>query len=965
MQRLAPNATHFRSSKWTLVISLLLAIAMGIGIYLVDNWRKATFEEEQRVHARNFADELREMLKANLLSYELKAHGLVTAFKLDSDLTQNEFSTIAKRFYSDDEAIVNLAFLKDAVVQLVYPYANNEKIVGFDLRKHGEQFAAVEHIHTTGQTLVQGPLELIQDNLGLIIRMPVESAGNRSSVAVVINANAVLQKALRQTTETHPINRGYLVGIKNTQENNEILGEDVFDDNPLLKSLSIPGTNLVLGVVPELGWGTSYKTPWMLYSLSISLLAFVVFAFVYSRRQALERQHAQSQLNTAIDSIADGFVLYDEHDCLVTCNKQYVSLHDKCAEAIIPGARFEDILRLGIERGQFPEAIGQEEAWLAKQLQKPSPNGTEFEVEFDKNRWIRIFEKLTPSGGRVGFRIDVTKQVETRLRAQQAEDQAQKSKNLLLASVESLPDGFVLYDANDELVLCNSKYKEFYSLSAEAMKQGASFESILRFGLENGQYKEALGREEEWLEERLNAHAEAISTVEQRLGDGRWLRILEKPTPDGGRVGIRVDVTELKEKQRALEDSNKKLRDVLAERDEATKRFSDVAELSNDWFWEQDCGLRFTFVSDGFDRNLDLNSNALLGSTYRDLYSHLPDVWESADWEWLEAKLLAKEPFDDFVYRVSKSKDDSKWIRISGTPIETEDGQFDGYRGVGTDVSVLYNALRGAEAAILAKTEFLNTISHELRTPLTVVMGFNAYLEKPELLPTVKALVAKAKEGCPDHQNAMQLLTPVQDEVARFAKKMRNSGEHLLGIINDMLDLAKIDSGKLNIEVENVHLSEVISSVVDQFSETASQRSIDLLTEVSDEVVLADELRLRQILINLVGNALKFTDEGFVSVCAKRHGDKAVISVNDSGCGIPEEKRAVIFEQFSQADSSAKRRKSGTGLGLAISRRLVEMHGGELTLTSEVDVGSTFEFSLPSSGASGLCSAGHEAPKVA
>lgn len=136
---------------------------------------------------------------------------------------------------------------------------------------------------------------------------------------------------------------------------------------------------------------------------------------------------------------------------------------------------------------------------------------------------------------------------------QSARRAARNAANTLIDAVETLPDGFVLYDKDDRLVVCNSRYREIYALSAPAMIPGATFEEILRFGLENGQYAEAVGREEDWLSERMAHHLDQSATVEQLLTDGRWLRIVERRTPDGGRVGIRVDITDIKRKQHQLE----------------------------------------------------------------------------------------------------------------------------------------------------------------------------------------------------------------------------------------------------------------------------------------------------------------------------------------------------------------------------------------------------------------------------
>lgn len=494
---------------------------------------------------------------------------------------------------------------------------------------------------------------------------------------------------------------------------------------------------------------------------------------------------------------------------------------------------------------------------------------------------------------------------------------AERDKALfqLNTAIETLPDGFVIYDAEDRLVACNKKYRELYSHSTPALVPGARFEDVLRFGLQHGQYAEAIGREEDWLAERMAAHNAADSTVEQKLNDGRWLRIFERQMPDGGRVGVRVDITELKQHQAELEASNANLREALAQRDRAEKRFSDVAQLSKDWVWEMDKNFRFTFLSDTILRS---GVTSLIGKTRQEAYQDFPEVFESADWAWLEEKERAREPFRDFIYRAYGATEDNKWVRISGVPVFDENGEFSGYRGVGSDISDVYNALRAAEAASAAKTEFLSVMSHELRTPLTVVLGYNAFLAKPEFLSSIKALEGHIKDRGAASEETVQLVDAVKKEVAKYAEKMEVAGKHLLALINDILDLAKIEAGKLSVEPEDVPLDPVIASVADQLSEQAQKKSLNLKTETHGEIVVADEMRLRQILINLAGNALKFTEHGHVTIRTESRGDEVAIHVEDSGCGIRQDKLELIFGHFDQIDPSSTRAKGGTGLGLPI-----------------------------------------------
>jgi len=336
-----------------------------------------------------------------------------------------------------------------------------------------------------------------------------------------------------------------------------------------------------------------------------------------------------------------------------------------------------------------------------------------------------------------------------------------------------------------------------------------------------------------------------------------------------------------------------------------------------------------TFVNDKFCSISKYGREELLGKDHRIVNSkHHPKEFIRSLWQTISRGDVWKGEIKN------RAKNGGEyWVDTTIVPFRDSAGKPRQYIAIRSDITALkriQDDLRGAkdaaEAASRAKSEFLANMSHEIRTPLNGVMGMTD----------------------------LALETELTAEQREYLETVKMSGDSLLTVINDILDFSKIEAGKIDLETADFNLRDSLESTLKTLALRADEKGLELLCEVAPEVpevVRGDSTRLRQIVVNLVGNAIKFTDSGEIAVKVQVEGKEDAdwichLTVADTGIGIPEDKRESIFDPFSQADTSTTRKYGGTGLGLTISTRLVRMMGGKIWVESEVGRGSQFHFTV-------------------
>ena len=625
------------------------------------------------------------------------------------------------------------------------------------------------------------------------------------------------------------------------------------------------------------------------------------------------RRKAKRRLFDAIESMGEAFALFDDKDRLVLWNSRFRDWNPATSDLLRHGISFEAIARAAAQRHVHEPPIADKRAWVAERLAlHRQPVSSHLQHRAD-GRWLQVEERRTGEGGVLLTMADITEM-------KQREGALEANSATLQATFDSIAQGLAVVDAEQRLVAWNQRFLELFDLPPARIHRAMPWAAI-------GSMLEARGEimagDPDWLPGGTVADPRPVE--HRRCEKRRGSRIIEarcSPIPGGGFVTTLSDVTETKAREVRLAEFAQRNASLAAAVD-ATSNAVVVTDPNLP-------GNPIIFVNPAFTRMTGYQASEVVGKNCRLLQGRDTD---RTTIDRLRRAISARKPVSVTI-RNYRRDGRTFWNELTVNPVVDERGQVVQFVGLLTDVTdrvraeeALKAAKEQAEFASRSKSEFLANMSHELRTPLNAIIGFSEIMQ-------------------------MEMFGAIgQKQYRDYVSDIRDSGVHLLTLINDILDLSKIEAGKYELHPTDLALPAVVDSCLRLVKDRAANGKLALATDLAPALppLHADERAVKQMLINLLSNATKFTPAGgriTVGARVDENGDY-LLSVADTGIGIAEKDIAKAMAAFSQVDSALNRKYTGTGLGLPLVRLLAELHGGTMQLESTVGVGTTVTVRLP------------------
>jgi PAS domain S-box-containing protein len=644
---------------------------------------------------------------------------------------------------------------------------------------------------------------------------------------------------------------------------------------------------------------------------TVNAIGLIATDITERKRAEEEIAEKEAQLRLVLDNMPGGMMHVDRDLNYVLSNAQYSQLCEFPDGLLKVGGSIHDHLRYQADRGDFGPGDRDELIEEVLRIYRQGEAASWERTIASSGRTIEVNVAPTPGGGYVSILTDITAR-------KRAEGGLRRSQEQLQALADNLPEFISMKDAGGRFIFVNKQFEEWVCQRRDNVIGKTVFDV----------YSDDQAKEFRALDQQVLDRREVLSEeVDLAYPDGVTRAIIRTRFPvissKSEMLGLGTvnrDITELKRKEEALRESE--------------ERYELAMKGSNEGLWDWDLRHDEVYVSPYITTLFGLGNQALKMKT-ADVRARIhPDDLESVGHAW-QRHLDGKTDFYASEYRALGYDSRYRWVQSRGLCLRDENGMP--YRVAGSigDVTERKEAevqLREAREMAInaneAKSNFLASMSHELRTPLNAIIGIAEMLQE------------EAEEDGDKGQ-------------AESLRRINGAGKHLLELINEILDLSKIDAGRIELHLQDFELAPLLNEVVTTARPLAEAGNNRLTLDWAQApgTLHADPIRLRQVILNLLSNACKFTKDGVVEVTvadtAIREREGITITVKDSGIGITPEQIGRLFAPFSQADPSTAGKYGGTGLGLTISREFCRLMGGDIEVQSEPGAGSTFVVRLP------------------
>jgi PAS domain S-box-containing protein len=616
-------------------------------------------------------------------------------------------------------------------------------------------------------------------------------------------------------------------------------------------------------------------------------------------------------LGRAMESAASGYMLYDSEGRLQLISDSINEMFEDDPGMFVIGEKFEDRLRQRVMSGRYVDAIGREEEYIAERLENSATRNERVIVNWGGKLWVRVEESRLPDGRLLKLVYDVTS-------LKERERELEEKSRLLQATLNNIEEAVSVFDQDLRLVTWNEKYMDLFGFSDSLRHVGTDLETLVleSVDLDSCSDAERLAFARDRVVTISHATRERQQLVRQVRG-GRTVFIDMFPFPDNGVMAVYRDVTETQRREDALRQKEGILRAIFSSASVGIAVYSPNGTMLQ--------------VNPVFETLIGYSSDEILG---RHFSRHVhPDEVEAAS-ERFQGAVEGRVQSYTHTKRYLHKDGREIWVQGTLSALAGDDGRATMLVLLIHDITeeraaetALIEAKEEAEKVSRVKSEFLANVSHEIRTPMNSIIGFGNLLSQSDLDSRQKT----------------------------FVQSIGDAASTLMGLITDVLDFSKLESGGFKIVRREFHLLSAVESTIDIARGVSENSKLPLNLDVEPlpaDFYEGDAKRLQQVLLNLLSNSIKFTEMGSVTVRVTSEQTvsddvNVTFEVIDTGIGIEESVLPGLFQPFVQADGSISRRYGGTGLGLSISKSLVELMGGVIGADSVLGEGSRFWFTIP------------------